>query len=145
MNEVRIILVSRKTILSGSASILAQSGIPISPFYIRTTTKRQKGSGPPVYVRAAPARRLFASVTLKEGTGGFSVGRNPSGRAMELYNIGSGSISTLKNGNKQSSTSRRDNALRIWVAGHSTLLDSIIGLQSCSGFMGLIRAARPRQ
>src|SRR5215813_12794476 len=64
---------------------------------------------------------------------------------MELYYNGSGSISTLKNGNKQSSTSRRDNALRIWVAGRSTLLDSTIGLQSCSGFMGLIRAARPRQ
>ena len=37
-------MVSRTTILSGSASILAQIGMPISPFYIRTTTKRVGGN-----------------------------------------------------------------------------------------------------
>jgi hypothetical protein len=53
MNEVRIILVCRKTILSGLASILAQIGIPIYPFYILTTTKRRVESGQPFYARAA--------------------------------------------------------------------------------------------
>src|ERR1700754_1777151 len=43
---------------------------------------------------------------------GSSVARNPSGQAMELYYIGSASTSTLKTGNKQSFTLRRDNALR---------------------------------
>jgi hypothetical protein len=56
MNEVRITLVSRKTILSGTASILAQSGIPISLCYILTTTKRHVESGQPVYALAAPVR-----------------------------------------------------------------------------------------
>jgi hypothetical protein len=56
MNGAPITVVSRKTILSGSASILAQSGILISPFYIRTTTKRHVEPGPPVYVQAAPAK-----------------------------------------------------------------------------------------
>ncbi len=57
----------------------------------------------------------------------------------------SASISTLKTGNKQSSTLRRDNAWRVRVAGPSTLLDSTTGLPSCSGFMALIRAARPQR
>src|SRR5689334_21807509 len=117
MNEVRITLVSRKTILSGTASILAQSGIPISLCYILTTTKRHVESGQPVYARAARVRSVFEFVTLKEGTSGFSVARNPSGQAMERYCIGSASISKLKTGNKQSSTLLRDNALRIRVAG----------------------------
>src|SRR5258708_5075930 len=142
MNEVRITLVSRKTILSGSASILTQSGIPIFLCYILTTTKRHVGFGPPVYAPAVRVRSVFEFVTLKEGTGGISVGLNPSARAMERYSIGSASISTLKTGNKQSSTLRRDNALRVVVAGPLTLLDSTTGLQSCSGFMALTRAER---
>src|SRR5258705_2664134 len=145
MNEVRITLVSRKTILSGTASILAQSGIPLSLCYILTTTKRHVESGQPVYAPAARVRSVFEFVTLKEGTAGISVGPNPSARATECYSIGSASISTLKTGNKQSSTLRRDNALRIRVAGPSTLLDSTTGLQSCFGFMALIRAARPQR
>src|SRR5258705_10660158 len=142
MNEVRITLVSRKTILSGSASILAQSGIPISLCYIPTTTKRHVESGQPVYAPAARVRSVFGFVALKEGTAGISVGPNPSGRAMERYCIGSASTSTLKTENKQSYTLRRDNALRIRVAGPSTLLGSTTGLQSCSGFTASIQAAR---
>src|SRR6266704_4294516 len=103
MNEVRIILVCRKTILSGLASILAQIGIPIYPFYILTTTKRHVESGQPVYAPAARVRSVFEFVALKEGTAGTSVGPNPSAGAMERYSIGSASISTLKIGNKQSS------------------------------------------
>src|SRR5258708_14906653 len=142
MNEVRITLVSRKTILSGTASILAQSGIPISFCYILTTTKRHVESGQPVCAPAAQVTSVFEFVMLKEGTAGISVGPSPCARAMERYSIGSASISTLKTGNKQSSTLRRDNAWREQVAGLSTLLDSTTGLQSCSGFMALIRAAR---
>ena len=56
MNEVRITLVSRKTILSGTASILAQSGIPISLYYIQTTTKRHVEFGQTVYAPAARVR-----------------------------------------------------------------------------------------
>src|SRR6266542_1700049 len=145
MNEVRITLVSRKTILSGTASILAQSGIPISVCYILTTTKRHVESGQPVYAPASRLRSVFEFVTLKEGTAGISVGPNPSARARERYSIGSASISTLQSGNKLSSTLRRDTALRVRVAGPSTLLDSTTGLQSCSGFMALIRAARPQR
>ena len=115
------------------------------PFYIRTTTKRPEESGQPVCVQAAPARSVFGFVTVRERTAGFSVARNPCARAMELYCIGSALTSTSKNGKKQSSTSRRDNASRIWVAGHSTLLASTTGLPSCFGFMGLIRTARPQQ
>ena len=59
-------------------------------------------------------------------------GLDPSGNAPKI-------------GNKQSFTLRRDNALRVWVAGPSTLLDSTTGLQSCSGFMALIRAVRLQQ
>ena len=145
MNEVRITSVSRKTILSGAASILAQSGIPISLCYILTTTKRHVESGRLFYAPAARVMSVFEFVTLKEGTAGISVGPNLSARPMERYSIGSASISTLKTGNKQSSTLRRDNAWRIRVAGPSTLLDSTTGLQSCSGFMALIRAARPQR
>src|ERR1700754_2361673 len=130
MNEVRIILVSRKTILSDSASIMAQSGIPISLSYILTTAKRHVESGQPFYAPAALVTSVFEFVTLKEGTAGTSVGPNPFARAMERYSIGSASISTLKIGNKQSSTLRRDNALRARVAGPSTLLDSTTGLPS---------------
>src|SRR6266404_1235843 len=145
MNEVRITLVCRKTILSGLASILAQSGIPISLCYILTTTKRHVESGQPVYAPAARVTSAFEFVMLKEGTAGISVGPNPSARAMDLYCIGSASTSTLKTENKQSSTLRRDNALRVRVAGPSTLPDSTTGRQSCSGFMALIRAARPQR
>src|SRR6266568_6801373 len=145
MNEVRITLVCRKTILSGLASILAQIGIPIYPFYIPTTTKRHVESGQPVCARVSPPKSVFEFVTLKEDTAGTSVGPNPSARAMERYSIGSASISTLKTGNKQSSTLRRDNGLRVRVAGPSRLPDSTTGLQSCSGFMALIRAARPQR
>src|SRR5258705_7729118 len=145
MNEVRITLVSRKTILSGLASILAQIGIPTSLCYILTTTKRHVESGQPVYAPAARVTSVFEFVMLKEGTAGISVGPNPSARAMERYSIGSASTSTLKTENKQSSTLRRDNASRVRVAGPSTPLDSTTGLQSCSGFMALIRAARPQQ
>src|SRR6185369_13962334 len=123
MNEVRITLVSRKTILFGTASILAQTGILTSNFYILTTTKRHVESGQPVYALAARVTSVSEFVTLKEGTAGISVGPNPSARAMERYSIGSASISTLKIGNKQSSTLRRDNALRLRVAGPSTLMD----------------------
>src|SRR5262245_51035172 len=145
MNEVRITLVSRKTILSGTVSILGQNGILTSNFYIRTTNKNHAELGQPVYARAARVKSVFEFVTLKESTAGFSVAQNPSARAMERYSIGSSSISTLKIGNRQSSTLRRDNAWRVRVAGPSTLLDSITGLQSCSGFMVLIRAASPRR
>src|SRR6266446_5117906 len=145
MDEVRITLVCRKTILSGWASILAQIGIPIYPFYILTTTKRHVESGQPVCAPAARVRSVFEFVALKEGTAGISVAPNPSARAMERYSIGSASISTLQTGNTMSSTSRRDNAWRVRVAGPSTLLDSTTGLQSCSGFMALIRAASPQR
>src|SRR5882724_9341275 len=145
MNEVRITFASRKTILFGSGSTLAQRGILISPFYIRTTMKRHVGSGQPVYAPAAPARSVFEFVTPREDTAGFSVAQSRCARAMEFYCIGSGSISTLKIGNKQSSTSRKDSGLLTWVAGPSMLLGSTIGLQSCSGFMGLMRTARRRQ
>ncbi len=37
---------------------------------------------------------------LREGTGGFSAARSPCAVAMEFYYIGSGSVSTLKIGNK---------------------------------------------
>jgi len=84
MNGLRITLVFRKTIRSGTASILAPSGIPISLCYILTTTKSHVESGQPVYARAALVRLIFEFVTLKEGIGGFSVGPNPSGGAMEL-------------------------------------------------------------
>src|SRR4030095_11470968 len=142
MNELRITSVFRRTILCVSESTLAQRGIPLSPFCIRTTTKNYGESGQPVCARARLVRSVFEFVTLKEGIAGFSVSSNRSERAMERYSIGSASISTLKTGNKQSSTLRRDNALRVRVAGPSTLLDSTTGLQSCSGFMALIRAAR---
>ena len=117
MNEVRITLVSRKTILSGTASILAQTGILTSNYYILMTMKRHVESGQLVYVPAARVRSVSEFVTLKEDTAGISVGPNPSARTMERYSIGSASISTLKTGNKQSSTLRRDNALRLRVAG----------------------------
>src|SRR6476469_565997 len=123
MTEVRITLVSRKTILSGTASILAQSGIPISLSYILTTTKRHVEFCQPSYAPAARVTSVFEFVTLKEGTAGISVGPNPSARAMERSSIGLASISTLKTGNNQSSTLRRDNASRIQVAGPSTLQD----------------------
>src|SRR6185369_12941656 len=145
MNEVRITLVSRKTILSGTASILAQSGILTYHSYILTTTKRHVESGLPCYAPAARVTSVFEFVTLKEDTAGISAGPNPSVRAMERYSIGSASISTLKTGNKLSSTLRRDNALRVRVAGPLTLLDSTTGLQRCSGFMALIRAANRQQ
>src|SRR5258707_10013200 len=145
MNEVRITLASRKTILFGSGSTLAQRVILISPFYIRTTMKRHVESGQSVYAPAAPARSVFEFVTPREDTAGFSVVQSRCARATEFYCIGSGSISTLKIGNKQSFTSGRDSALRIWVAGPSMLLGSTIGLLSCSGFMGLIRTARRQQ
>src|SRR5882762_2333179 len=103
MSEARITLVSRKTILSGTASILAQRGIPISLCYILTTTKRHVEFGQPVYAPAARVTSVFAFVTLKEGTAGISVGPNLSGRAMERCSIGSESISILKTGNNQSS------------------------------------------
>src|SRR5439155_23163645 len=113
-------------ILSGTALILVQSGIPISNCYILTTTKRHVEFGQPVYAPAARVRSVFEFVMLKEGIAGISVGPNPSARAMERCSTGSASISTLKTGNKQSSTLRRDNALRVRVAGPSTLLDSTI-------------------
>ena len=46
-----------------------------------------------------PVRAVFEFVTLKEATAGSSVASNRSGRAMELYCIGSGLILTLKNAN----------------------------------------------
>ncbi len=90
MNEVRIILVCRKTILSGTASILVQSGIPISLSYILTTTKKHAETGQPVYAPAPRVMSVFGFVTLKEATVGISVGPNPSARAdgTLLYWIG---------------------------------------------------------
>src|SRR6476620_6468897 len=99
MNALRTTLASRKTILSVSESKLARSGIPISPCCIRTTTKNHEEFGQPVFARAVPVRSLFEFVTLKERTVGFSVASNRSERAMELYCIGSGLISILKNAN----------------------------------------------
>src|ERR1700754_253979 len=145
MNEVRITLVFRKIILSGTASISAQRGIPIFTLYIPTTTMRHAKSGQDVYALVAQATLAFECVTLKESTAGSLRAPSPTGRAMELYCIGLASISTLKTGNERSSTLRRDNALRISAAGPSTLLDSITGLPSCSGFMALIRAASPQR
>src|SRR5882724_6106033 len=145
MNELRITLVSRKTILCVLESKLALIGIPISLCYIRTTTKNHGESGQPVCARAVPVSSVFEFVTPKAGTAGSSVASNRSERAMERYSIGSASISTLKTGNKQSSTLLRDNALRVRVAGPLTLLDSTTGLQSCSGFTALIQAARPQR
>src|SRR6185295_13784032 len=101
---------------------MAQNGILTYNFYILTTTKRHVESGQPCYAPAARVTSVFEFVTLKEGTAGISAGPNPSARAMERYSIGSASISTLKTGNKQSFTCRRDNALRVRVAGPSTPL-----------------------
>src|SRR6266542_1990963 len=98
MNEVRITLVSRKTILSGLASILAQSGIPISLCYILTTTKRHVESGQPVYAPAARVRSVFEFLTLKEAPAGISVVLNVAARGRQRHSIGSASISTLKRG-----------------------------------------------
>src|SRR5258706_13053030 len=145
MNEARITLVFRKTILSGTASILTQGGIPISLCYILTTKKRHVQPGQLGYAPDPRVMLVFEFVTLKEHTAGISVGLNPSARAMERCSIGSASISTLKTGNKQSSTLRRDNAWRVRVAGPSTLLDSTTGLPSCSRFMALIPAASPQR
>src|SRR6266404_8794812 len=144
MNELQSTLDYRKNILSVSASILAQSGIITSLYCIRTITKIHVMCGQLPYAQAAPLRGLFEFVTPKAGIDGSSVVRTPSGMRTEPCCIGSGSISTLKIGNKQSSTSRKDSALRIWVGGPSMLVGSTIGLQSCSGFMGLIRTARPQ-
>src|SRR6266496_634894 len=145
MNDVQITLVSRKTILSVSVLTWAQSGIPTFTLCIPTTTMSHVGPGQPVYARVALATLAFAFVMLREDTAGFSVASNPCGQAMELYCIGSGSISILKSLNKQSSTSRRDSALHTWAAGHSTLLDSSTGLASCSRSTALIRAASRRR
>ena len=71
----------------------------ISPCCIRTITKNHEEFGQPVFARAVPVRSLFEFVTLKESTVGFSVASNRSERAMELYCIGSGLISILKNAN----------------------------------------------
>ena len=47
VNELRTTWVSRKIILSGSASPLALRGIPTFRFSIPTTVRRHVGSGPP--------------------------------------------------------------------------------------------------
>src|SRR5258706_5064511 len=90
MNEVGFFLVCQKTILSGTASILVQSGIPISLSYILTTTKKHEETGHPVYAPAPRVMSVFGFVTLKEDTVGISVGPNPSARAdgTLLYWIG---------------------------------------------------------
>jgi hypothetical protein len=67
------------------------------PCCIRTTTKKHEEFGQPVFEPAVPVRSVFEFVALKEGTAGFSVASDRSGRAMELYCIGSGLILTLKN------------------------------------------------
>jgi DUF1680 family protein len=71
MNELRIILVSRKTIPFDSASTQAQSGMPIFPCCIPTTAKSHAGYGQPVYAQASLAKAIFEFVTLKEDTAGF--------------------------------------------------------------------------
>jgi hypothetical protein len=62
MNELRITLVFRKTILSVSESTLAQRGIPIYPFCIRRTTKKHGEFGQPVCARTVPLRSVFEFV-----------------------------------------------------------------------------------
>src|ERR1700722_13020613 len=101
MNDVRITLVSRKIILSVWESILAQSGIPMSPLCTRMTTKKHGGTGQSVCARAVPARVHFEFGTLKEGIAGSSVVPDPFGRAMGRYCIGWALISISKNANKQ--------------------------------------------
>jgi hypothetical protein len=71
MNEVRITLVSQKTIQSGTASILAQSGIPISLYYILTTRKRHVEPGQLVYAPDPRVMSVFGFVTRKAGTAGI--------------------------------------------------------------------------
>src|SRR6266850_7160729 len=110
MKELQSTLVYRKTILSVSASILAQSGIITSLYCIRTITKIHVMCGQLPYAQAAPLRGLFEFVTPKAGIDGSSVVRTPSGGATELYCIGSASTSTLMSENKQSPTLRRGNA-----------------------------------
>ena len=90
INDMRIISVYRKTILSDSALPRAQRGIRILRFCMRMTTKSHAKSGQPVCAPAAPVNLLSEFVTLKESTAGSSLVPNPSGRAMELSCIGSG-------------------------------------------------------
>ena len=90
MNEVRITLVSRKTILSGTASILAQSGIPISLCYILTTTKRHVESGQPC-LRTGCAGQVSFRVRNAEGGYRWHLSRAEPVRASDgtlLYWIG---------------------------------------------------------
>src|SRR5258705_5570459 len=108
MNDLRTILVCRKTILCGPALPQAQRGIPICILCMPTSTRRHAKSGQRVCAWVAQATLDFEFVTLKEDTAGFSVVPNPLGQAMERYCIGSVSTSTLKTGNKQSYTWRRD-------------------------------------
>src|ERR1700747_2494348 len=140
MNETRTTSVFRKTILSVWESILAQRGIPISPFCIRTTTNKHGESGQLVYARALPVRSLFEFVTLKEGTVGSYAASNRSGRPMELYATGSGLISILKNAKKRSYTLRRESSSRTWEAGRLHRLEyAITGRWNCTKLPGLIR------
>ena len=71
MNEARITWVSQKTILSGKASILVPSGIPISLCYIPTTRKRHVEPGQLVYAPDPRVMSVFEFVTLKAGTAGI--------------------------------------------------------------------------
>ena len=59
MNALRTTFASRKNIPSVWESTLAQSGIPISPCCIRTTTKKHEEFGQPVCARAVPVRSVF--------------------------------------------------------------------------------------
>src|SRR5438034_10200067 len=144
MNEVRITLVYRRIILFATELTPRRHGIPISRYYTRTITNRHAEFGQPVYARDGPVRCAFGFVMLREATAGFSAARNLSERVMELCCIGSALISTSKNGNRQSSTLRRDNGSRIWVAGHSARRVSTTGLRSCFGFTVWIQAASRR-
>src|SRR5467141_4719511 len=98
MNELQITLDYRETILSVSASILAQSGIITSLYCIRTITKIHVMCGQLPYAQAAPLRGLFEFVTPKAGIDGSSVVPTLSGMRTEPFCIGLGLISTLKNG-----------------------------------------------
>src|ERR1700745_2458542 len=98
MNELQSTLGYRKTILSVSASIMAEGGIITSPCCIQTITKIHVTCGQLPYAQAAPLRGLFEFVTQKAGIDGSSVARTPSGTRTETFSIGLGLISTSKNG-----------------------------------------------
>jgi len=80
----------------------------------------------------------------KEATAGFSVASNPSGQrwdsgVLDRVNL---DIEERKQAEFYLAEGQRLTHMASWAF---TLLDSTTGLQSYSGFMGLIRAARPQQ